>query len=123
MKSFQAEVDNRKYRVNIEGEFFAIDTIAHDLATQIAHKIYGKRKGKTRQIKELNHGREPYQYWSYEIVIAAEGKFFKIEQWQSIEICIREVAYKPPKTRSPQPPPERVKPTLAETLDLNSDTN
>jgi hypothetical protein len=116
MKTFQTEVDNRKYRADIEGDFYSIDKIARDLATQIAHKIYGKRKGQTIQIRELNHGLKPYRYWRYEIVIGSIGKCFKTEQWQSIEIQIRDVAYKSPKARLPKNKPETPVITLAEIL-------
>lgn len=121
MKCFETEVDDCKYRVNIEGEFYSIDTVCRDLATQIAQKIYGKRKGEVIQIKELNHGLKPYRYWRYEIVIGSIGKHFEIEQRQWFEIWIREVAYKPPKTKLPKPQPKTPIPTLSEIL--NEATN
>ncbi len=114
---YSTTVDGKKYHIDRpDDDLLMLDRVARELATLVAHKIYGKRQGAVCSIAEARTGRrrEPPRYWTYEAVIGRKDKMGKTLEWQEIPLLITE-------TPAPPPKPSRSKktviiPTLADIL-------
>lgn len=102
---YSTSIDGKNYHIDRpDDDLLMLDRVARELATLVAHKIYGKRQGAVCWLNEARTGRrrEPPRYWTFEAVIGRQDKMGRTLEWHEIPLLITETPTPPPKP--PRPP-------------------
>lgn len=116
---YRTKIDDRSYAIDLANkDLLMLDRVALELATLIAQKIYGKRRGVCLSVIEALTGRRhaPHRSWVFEAVVASQDKMGKTLEWQEIPFKIEEIPTPPPRQPKAKTPIATTAPTLADIL-------